>query len=428
MNLAGRNTEQRKPTRGGRNFTTSGWVTPGIVGLLCLGLLIASFERGHGNLHKLKTKVNPPLPTEVIPPGPGGQDPIRLSRSATTIGREAELVSATFLPGRGMNVFQITAMIPEHGEVPLLVSPLLASTAGILNGQDEDANGSASTTLGGAILAPWAQSLSGTSTGTPGGLQTSWDGRRLTFPAVSSRSNMSVEGLLLNRGADSIKSDVLPDGQSASAVFHAGNFSGSWPSSIEVTVQAELTSHDLDLTVTATNTGQQPAPFGVGWHPFFAIPSGNRSDALLRIPSQSIVEVDRRSGLPTGRTVSVNDSMSDFSRSGGMKLGMDNLNETYTNLKSGVGSGPVAEISDPAYNFKLRVIPLTASITNMRVIAPADKSWVSIGPNTNLDDPFGPEWGNPENAGIITLAPGATLRWKVRIEISLLGAAESSMP
>jgi hypothetical protein len=120
--------------------------------------------------------------------------------------------------------------------------------------------------------------------------------------------------------------------------------------------------------------------------------------------------------------------MSDFSRSGGTKLGLDSLNETYTNLKSGVGSGPVAEISDPAYNFKLSVIPLTASITNMRVIAPADKSWVSIGPNTNLDDPFGPEWGNPENAGIITLAPGATLRWKVRIEISLLGAAESSMP
>jgi aldose 1-epimerase len=422
MNIERRKTDRRKPVQGSRHFSTRGWVTPSLVGLLCLGLLTAAFERGHGNLHKLKTRVNPPLPQEVTPPGPGGQDSVRLSRSATSIGKGAELISAAFLPGRGMNVFQITALIPGHGEVQLMASPALTSAPSILNGQDEDANGAASTSLGGAILAPWAQSLSGEPTGTAGVLQTEWNGRRLTFPAMNSRSNMSVEGLLLNRGADSVKIDVLPDGQSALAVFHAGDFSGNWPSTIDVTVQAELTAHDLDLTITATNTGQQPAPFGVGWHPLFAIPSGNRPDALLKIPSQSIMEVDRRSGLPTGKTVEVNDVASDFSREGGTRLGMNSLNQTYTNLKPGIGSGPVAEVSDPAYNFKVSVVPLTASITNMRVIAPADKPWVSIGPNTNLDDPFGPEWGNPANAGMITLAPGATLRWKVRVEISLLGA------
>jgi galactose mutarotase-like enzyme len=391
--------------------------------LLSVALLIAAYERGHGNFQKLKTKVDPQPPAEVLPPGPGGQDPVRLSRSATSIGRGAELISATFLPGRGMNVFQITALIPGHGEVPLLVSPLLASAAGILNGQDDDANGSASTTLGGAILLPWAQRLSGSSTTTAGVLSTVWNGKRLSFPAENSGSNMSVEGLLLNRGADSVKSDVLPDGQSVTAVFHAGDFSGNWISTVEVTVEAQLTAHDLDLTVTAKNTGQQPAPFGVGWHPFFAIPSGNRADALLSIPSQTIMEANRQSGLPTGRTVSVAGSADDFSKSAGTKLGTTAIGATYTNLLSGVGSGPVAEMSDPSYNYRLSVIPLTPDITSMRVITPADKAWVSIGPNTNLDDPFGPEWDNPENAGMITLAPGATMRWKVRLEISQLGAS-----
>jgi aldose 1-epimerase len=427
MNLGGRKSGQRKPSRGGHHVTAGGWVTPSLVGLLCVGLLTAAFERGHGNFHKLKTRVDPPPPTEVVPPGPGGQDPVRLSRSATSIGKEAELISATFLPGRGMNVFQITALIPGHGEVPLLVSPAVSSAAGLLNGLDEDANGSASTSMGGAILTPWAQSLSGEPANTPGMLQTDWNGRRLTFPAANGQNNVSVEGLLLNRGADSVKSDVLPDGQSVSAVFSAGDFSGSWPSTVEVTVQAELTSHDLDLTVTATNTGQQPTPFGIGWHPFFAIPSGNRSEALLRIPSKSVMEVDHRTGLPTGRSVPVNDTMSDFSHLTGTKLGVDNVSQTYTNLEQGVGSGPVAQISDPAYNMRLSVIPLSASITNMRVIAPADKPWVSIGPNTNLDDPFGQEWGSPQGAGIVTLAPGATLRWKVRIEISLIGNAETTI-
>jgi galactose mutarotase-like enzyme len=390
-------------------------------------LLIAAYESGHGNFHKLKTRVNPGPPVEVLPPGPGGQDPVRLSRSATSIGRGAELVSATFLPGRGMNVFQLTALIPGHGEVPLLVSPALASAAGVLNGQDEDANGSASTGLGGAILLPWAQRLSGTARTNQGMLETNWNGRRLSFPAENSGSNMSVEGLLLNRGADSVKSDVLPDGQSVTAVFHAGDFSGDWPSTVEVTVEAQLTAHDLDLTVTAKNTGQQPAPFGIGWHPFFSIPSGDRPNALLSIPSQDAMEVNRQTGLPTGRMVHVAGTFNDFSRSGGAKLGMTPLNETYTNLQSGVGSGPVAEILDPAYNIRLSVIPLTADITNLRVISPVDKPWVSIGPNTNLDDPFGPEWNNPESAGMITLAPGATLRWKVRFEISLLGASETAL-
>jgi galactose mutarotase-like enzyme len=324
-----------------------------------------------------------------------------------------------------MNVFQVTALIPGHGEVSLLASPQIASAAGILNGQDDDANGSASTSLGGAILLPWAQRLSGSSKSSAGVLSTNWNGKQLSFPAENEGSNMSVEGLLLNRGADSVKSDVLPDGQSVVAVFHAGDFSGNWLSTIEVTVQAQLTAHDLDMTVTAKNTGQQPAPFGVGWHPLFAIPSGNRADASLSIPSQTIMEVNKQSGMPTGRTVSVANSALDLSKLGGVKLGTTPINATYTSLLSGAGSGPVAELSDPSYNYRLSVIPLTPDITSMRVIAPADKGWVSIGPNTNLDDPFGPEWDNPENAGMITLAPGATLRWKVRLEISQLGASST---
>lgn len=423
MKLGRPQTGQRKPSAEGRHYSTQGWLTPSLVGFLCLVLLIASYERGHGNFHKLKTRVDPQPPAEVLPTGPGGQDPIHLSRSATSIGKGAELISATFLPGRGMNVFQITALIPGHGEVPLMISPLLASAGGILNGQDDDANGSASTSLGGAVLLPWAQRLSGTSTSNQGMLSTDWNGKRLSFPAENPGSNMSVEGLLLNRAADSVKSDVLPDGQSVVAVFHAGDFSGSWLSTVDVMVEAQLTAHDLDLTVTAKNTGQQPAPFGIGWHPYFAIPSGNRADSLLSIPSQTIMEVNKQTNIPTGRMLNVAGKDQDLSHMGGTKLGTTGISATYTSLLSGVGTGPVAELSDPAYNYRLSVIPLTPDITSLRVVAPGDKAWVSIGPNTNLDDPFGPEWDTPENAGMITLAPGATLRWKVRVEISQLGAS-----
>jgi aldose 1-epimerase len=426
MNFAARKNGQPSSSRAKHHYSTSGWVTPSIVAFLCLGLIIAAAERGHGNFQKLWARIDPPPPVEVTPPGPGGQDPVHLSRTATAIGKGAEFLSVTLLPGRGMNVFQITAMVPGHGEVPLLVSPALSEATGILTGTHDDASGVASTTLGGALLAPWAQTLSGTASGAPGMLETNWQGHRLAFPAASSRSMMSVEGLLLNRGADSVQSSMLPDGQSALATFHARDFNGNWISNVEVTVLTELSAHTLDLTVTAQNTGQQAVPFGIGWHPFFAIPSGNRSSALITIPSHSVMEVDHRTGLPTGESASVEDSSRDVSRPGGTKLGLSSLNETYTNLLAGTGSGPIAELSDPGTNMKISIIPLSPSITSMRVIAPADKSWVSIGPNTNLDDPFGPEWGDAQAAGMITLAPGATLKWKVRIEISLLGAAEAT--
>jgi aldose 1-epimerase len=402
-------------------------VTPGILAVLCIGLFTAAYQHGHGNLHRMKAIVNPEIPPPPTTLGPGGQDPIQITRSVTSIGKGVEFVSATFLPGRGMNVFQITAMIPGHGEVPLLVSPAITDATNILTGKGDDANGSASMTLGGALMLPWAQRLYGTPTATPGVLQTPWQDKFLQFPAVTAESNRSVAGLMLNRAADGVKSDVLSDGQYVEAMFHPGDFGKAWPSTVEVTVLAELSAHTLDMTVTAKNTGTQPIPFGMGWHPLFAIPSGKRSDALLTIPSQTVFDVNHRTGLPTGKTVSIEDTPLDFSHVKGTRIGPESLDQNYTNLQIGLlSSEPIAELRDPSYNVSLQVIPMTSNISSMHVVAPSDKPWISIEPNTNADDPFGAEWGQPEDAGIVTLAPGASMRWKVRLQIKLITNSDSN--
>ena len=46
-------------------------------------------------------------------------------RSQIGGGSRPEFLSATLLPGRGMNVLQITAYLPHKGEVSLLASPTL---------------------------------------------------------------------------------------------------------------------------------------------------------------------------------------------------------------------------------------------------------------------------------------------------------------
>jgi galactose mutarotase-like enzyme len=429
MKPARRPPGQDNGSANGKHFSTSGWVTPGIVALLCIGLLSAAYQRGHGNLHRMKTIVSPELPPPPVTLGPGGQDPVQITRSVNAIGKGIEFVSASFLPGRGMNIFQITAMVPGHGQVPLLVSPSVADATGILNGKRDDANGSASMNLGGALMLPWAQHLYGTPAPTPGLLQAPWQDKWLYFPAETEAGNRSTAGLFLNSGADTIRSEVIPDGQYVEAVFHPADFGKDWPSTVEVTVHAELTAHALDITMTAKNTGSAAMPFGMGWHPLFAIPSGKRADAELTIPSQMVFDVNRRTGLPTGKTVSIDGSPQDFSRARGAKLGSIALDETYTNLQMGLlSSAPEAELRDPGYNLMLRVIPMTSNITSLHVIAPPDKPWVSIEPNTNADDPFGQEWGQPEDAGMVTLAPGATMQWKVRLEIKAITASNSYLP
>lgn len=420
MNLASRMHGPHKRSALMR-FSMSGRLTPLLIGLLCISLVGATLEFGHGHLHVLTAKLDPQVVVPQYPSGPGGQDVLRLSRTASSIGEDPEFLSVTLLPGRGMNVFQIMALVPGRGDVPLLASPSLASAASLLNGQGVDSSGTNSTALGGALLLPWARRLTGAPVSSDAStplLQTEWQGQMFQVPADAPGSSTSVEGLLLKQATSTVQTEVLPDGQSAVAVFQPGSFSGQWPSSLEITVRVELEAHDLDLTMTAKNTGGRPMPLGAGWQPIFSLPSSGRGSALLMIPSTTVSEVDHGTMLPTGRAVSVAHTPLDFSSAGGTRLGPGGIDETYTDLhKSPQAAEPVAELRDPASDLLLRLVALSPSITNLHVLAPLNKNWISISPNTNFDDPLGPEWASPHSSGMVTLAPGESLQWKVRLEI-----------
>jgi galactose mutarotase-like enzyme len=315
-----------------------------------------------------------------------------------------------------MNVFQISALIPGRGEVELLAPPALADAEAVFTGAGADLDGAASTTVGGAFLAPWAGRLTGTSI--PGGLQTTWQDKTLSFPAEAPGQTRSVEGLLLKRGADAVQTFNLEDGQAAEAVFHAGSFDGHWPSTVDLTLHVELTAKTVDMTVTARNTGTQPTPMGLGWQPLFALPSGDRSGITLRLPSQQVVDVDRATQRPTGKMDSVAGTALDYSR--GAPLAQGPVDATYT----GMGASPVAEIDNGPENFALSIMAMSPSIQSLRLVVPANKPWVSIGPMTNLDDPLGTAWQRT-SGGLTVLAPGDSLQWKVRLAISVLGTGQT---
>jgi galactose mutarotase-like enzyme len=222
---------------------------------------------------------------------------------------------------------------------------------------------------------------------------------------------------MLMTASDSSDTSTLPDGGQAEATFHG--FGDQWPSKTEVTVATLLSSHTVDLTVTVHNAGETAEPIGIGWSPRFAIPAGGRSQMRLRIPGQSRVEsAGRDNGAPTGKLLPVGGSAFDYTAREGVRLPDRGLDECFTDLEQGaMDNGPVAELTDTANGYRLRLTALSPEIKAMRVIVPADASYVSIQPQFNYPDPFGQEWEKAGGSGVVVLEPGQSTEWKVRLEI-----------
>ena len=83
-----------------------------------------------------------------------------------------------------------------------------------------------------------------------------------------------------------------------------------YPFSVRVSVDYELTADGLEFSLHATNTGDRPAPFGGGLHPYFA---GRAEDWVLDVPAATRIPVDERM-LPAGPPVAVAGTPDDFTR------------------------------------------------------------------------------------------------------------------
>ena len=409
----------------------SGLLTFLVLLLVLAGLAFVWREHRLGQFSQLKKELNKRPVTDVAV-RPGGQDIVQLQRSQIAGGNGPEFLSATLLPGRGMNLLQITAYLPQKGEVNLLASPPLEEAARILSGTGADANGAKSLSMGAAIEMPWAGRISGVNTADEKNLSTIWHGNRFVLPTDAKDSYgvagvVAAGGLLLKQPSDSINTNVMPDGGEALATFHPGNFGGLWPSQTEITTTVQLSGKAITMKIVARNTGDTAEPMGIGWHPRFAILNGHRAQMMLRLPEGLRLEVkDRRSGELSGRLVPVDKTEYDFTGRAGAQLGALNLDDSFVHLRTGLmENGPMAELRDPENDYGLRITAQTSTIKAIRVYAPLDGSYISVEPQSNFDDPFGHQWAKDEDTGMVVLQPGQTMQWKIRLEIFALSSTDS---
>ncbi len=276
--------------------------------------------------------------------------------------------------------------------------------------------------IGGAILLPFANRIRGKVSPDGKTITATVAGKTVTLPANWSGNNPGAEkhaihGLMLNSKFASVFSDNGPHESIVTGTLSAGDFGGHWFSATDVRVETKLKDDMFDMLVTVRNAGHAPLPMGIGWHPYFVLPSGDRSQVRLHLPSETRAVMNNYDdSFVTGKLVSVKDTPYDFSAPGGRPLGKQYLDDNYSDLIRNADGSTVSEIIDPAAKFGLRLTTFAPSIKSIQVYAPPAKSFVAIEPQFNLPDPYSKDWGNTDT-GMVLLQPGQSVSWRVRLQL-----------
>ena len=352
----------------------------------------------------------------------GGENVVTLRRTPTTDSSAPQFVSATVFPGRGFNLFQITANIPGQGEVDLMASPTVEQAATVLTGNGPaDQFGIGSFSFGGAFLVPYPNRILGKLTPDGKDVITHWHGQTLKLPAdwsgkKSGAQKHAIHGLILNSKVESIQQTTTADGQTVTGLLHAGNFGGYWLSNTDLKFSIALTGSAVTATITATNVGNVAEPMAIGWHPYLSILSHKREQARLHIPAAKMAVVNNYDDVfPTGQLKDVAGTPYDFNAPTGKPLGTMFMDDNFSTLTRTNGAVDV-ELSDPAAKYGIKEEGISPEIKTVQVYAPPTKQFVAIEEQFNFADPFGSEWHGMDT-GMVTLQPGKSVTWQVRLEL-----------
>jgi galactose mutarotase-like enzyme len=307
-------------------------------------------------------------------------------------------LDATFVPSRGLSIRQARARLLDDEPVDLLHDSL---------------------SFGGAILLPFANRIRGRLTPDDYTVETNVLNRVVRLPAnwhgkAPGAEPCAIHGLMFDtpmrvaeRGSDYVV-----------GVLDAGDFGGHWPSRTFVQMTATLRSTELELSVTAQNAGREPLPIGIGWHPYFAIPSGDREHARLHVPAARRACVTNYDDVfPTGAVVDVDRTPYDLTPLDGTPLGSQYFDDMFVDLEKTSAGHTQIELRDAASQYLMRLTALSRHVSAVQVYAPTGRPFVAIEPQFNWTDPFSDVWPEDANTGMVVLPPDADVTWAVRWEL-----------
>jgi galactose mutarotase-like enzyme len=368
-----------------------------------------------------KAPETPPFAIVDSPVSLGGMPAVTLKRNVAPAGDLPLLLEADILPGRGFNTWQLRAYLPGKGVVDLVTAPALTEAAKLMTGGENDFRGNESFKNGGALLVPFANRIRGKFDEKTRTIETTAGGKTVRLPANWKGKNPGAEphsmhGLVLDQPAEITRRVADATGAVLEAEW-AKPFGPAWPGPLRIRYHASLTPTSFILKVTATNTGSEPCPVGIGWHPYFNIPSGDRKQAKLKIPANTRALVDNYDNVfPTGVVEPTAGSKFDFREPRAMADQF--LDDCFFDLIRNPNGSVAAEIHDPASRYAVKISSLSPAVNAYQCYAPPDKPFIVLEPQFNIGDPFNKSVWKDRDTGIVTLAPGHDAVYDATVELS----------
>ncbi len=349
----------------------------------------------------------------------GGQKVVTLTRKPNS-ATQPEFTGVTVAPGRGMEILSITANFPGKGEVSVLAGPDLATAQKTLD-VDDNGNGNLGYSFGAAFLVPYPNRIRGKLSADGKTLTATWQGHTITLPAnnvgkLAGAERHAMHGLILKAKTDGVKVEKIPGGERVTGVIHAGDFGGHWLSKTDLDMTITLTADAVDAEVTAHNVGKESEPISIGWHPYFNLPSGDRTQVRIQIPASQYALVDNYDNVfPTGQLKPVDGTQYDLRAEGGVVLSKNFYDDNWSKLARKNGAATV-KVIDPAAKYGVAIEGLSKEINTIQMYAPPDKQFVAIEHQYNFADPFGKEWKGMDTE-MEVLKPGQSTKWHVRLKV-----------
>ncbi len=243
----------------------------------------------------------------------------------------------------------------------------------------------------------------------------SFDGRQFQLECNDKEAPNAIHGFV--RSLPWQVQDVHTNKVTFAIRLDAETYAGrGYPFSLAISVMYDLGTSGLTCIFTVNNVGQQAAPVGVGFHPYFTVGTSVIDEAEVQIPGAAHVEFNERL-VPTGRVLSVTGTPWDYRRFRG--IGRQRFNHCYLQLERDAQGMATASLRDTVRN---RAIDITMDPAFSAVvvytgdaIADAPRAALALEPMTCASDAFNhPEWG------LKRLVPGETFSGSYRIQLRVM--------
>ena len=112
----------------------------------------------------------------------------------------------------------------------------------------------------------------------------------------------------------------------------------------------------------------------IAWHPYFNLPSGDRTQAGCTFRRSTMAEVDGYDNVfPTGKVLPVEGTRFDLRAAGGKALGKEFFDDNWSHLDWKDGAATV-QVIDPAAHYGVKIEGLSPEIKAIQMYAPPDQA------------------------------------------------------